>query len=188
MRQSSNYCFGAFILRIYRTEQAWPSLTKNVYNKKIIMRKYMVGQKMPKFFFASLFVFTSLSIVSCSDDDDNITIEPYAEHSIKGVAQNQEGTAIPAIQIIVKSDHSGWKNDTIKTDDKGEYIKKYKLTGNIDVNYNIIFRDIDGDKNGSFQTDSVKVTFKKEDLKEGNGVFLGSAIKEANLTLKVASK
>lgn len=151
------------------------------------MKKYMVGQSMPKFLFAGLFVLTTVSMASCSDNDDNdITIEPYAEHSIKGVAQNQAGNAIPAIQVIVKSDRAGWKNDTIKVDDKGTFTKKYKLSGSMEATYNVVFRDIDGDANGAYKSDSIKVSFKKEDLKDGNGVFLGSAIKEANIKLSAA--
>lgn len=153
------------------------------------MKNYMVGQSMPKFLFAGLFVFTNLSMTSCSDNDDNnITIEPYAEHSIKGIAQDQNGTPIPSIQVIVKSNHAGWKNDTLKVDDKGSFAKKYKLAGSTDVNYNIIFRDIDGDANGAYKTDSVQVSFKKEDLKNGNGAFLGTAEKEANIKLSVIKK
>lgn len=147
----------------------------------------MIGQNMPKYLFAGLFALTTVSMASCSDNDDNnITIEPYAEHSINGVAQNQAGNPIPAIQVIIKSDKAGWKNDTIKLDDKGSFAKKYKLSGSIETTYNVIFRDIDGDVNGAYKSDSIKVSFKKEDLKDGNGVFLGSAIKEANIKLSSA--
>lgn len=149
------------------------------------MKNYIIGQAMPRLLLSGLFVFAGLSMTSCGDSEDNITIEPYAEHTMKGVIQNQEGKAIPSVQVVIKSNRIGWKNDTIKADDKGAFTKKYKLGGSLDVDYNVIFRDIDGDTNGAYKTDSVKVSFKKDDLKGANGVFLGSAEKEANIKLSL---
>jgi hypothetical protein len=140
---------------------------------------------MSGFLFVGLFAFAGLGMSSCDNDDDKLTIESYAEHTIKGTVQNQSGVAIPSIGIIVKSNHAGWKNDTLKTDDKGEFIKKYKVSGVVDVDYNVLFSDNDGDANGAYKMDSVKVSFVKADLKNSTDIFLGSAEKVVSIKLAV---
>lgn len=146
------------------------------------MKNY-IGKERMNFFFVGLFVFAGLSLSSCNNEDD---VENYAEHTLKGVVQDESGVAIPAVQVIVKSSQAGWKNDTLITNSEGAFAKKYKISGNADVDYNIFFNDIDGESNGSYKTDSVKVSFTKAELKDGNGSFLGSAEKEANIKLTPA--
>jgi hypothetical protein len=171
-------------LRIYRTNKAWPSLNSLIENtKKRSMKNCIKRHNMPGLFFVGLSIFVGLGMSSCDNDDDKPIVQNYAEHTIKGTVQNQSGVAIPSIRVIVKSNHTGWKNDTLKTDDKGSFTKKYKITGSVDVAYNVLFSDIDGATNGTYKADSIKVSFVKADLKSSNGTFLGSAEKEANIKL-----
>jgi putative lipoprotein (rSAM/lipoprotein system) len=114
---------------------------------------------------------------------------PHANFTIKGKVTNEQGAAIPGIQVeVVKYKTDTYQAvDTVYTQSNGdfEWNSSY-IAGTNDTTFDIISTDIDGEKNGSYKTDMASVSFKREDLKGGKSWYQGKAEKE--ITIKLQEK
>lgn len=104
---------------------------------------------------------------------------PEAEYTVKGKVTNPSGEPIPGIKVT-----GNWDNDI--TSASGDYI----LSARVEPLYpeetiQIVFADVDSSENGSYQNDTVPVTFQYSELTGGDGHwFEGSATKTLNITLQ----
>jgi putative lipoprotein (rSAM/lipoprotein system) len=103
---------------------------------------------------------------------------PHARYSIKGSVTDTLGVPIPGIEIRIKTDHGA------PIEEKEIYTNK---EGGFDATYTsfprekliLTAKDVDGETNGSFQTDSVEVVFNKDDYyEEGDGHWYDGAAKK----------
>ena len=108
---------------------------------------------------------------------------PEAEYTVKGKVTNPSGEPIPGIKVT-----GNWDNDI--TSASGDYI----LSARVEPLYpeetiQIVFADVDSSENGSYQNDTVPVTFQYSELTGGDGHwFEGSATKTLNVTLQPAEE
>jgi putative lipoprotein (rSAM/lipoprotein system) len=111
---------------------------------------------------------------------------PYADYTIKGKVTNEQGAAIPGIQIeVVKYKIEDYQEvDTVYSQSNGDFV--WKRTYDFVYELDIIATDIDGEKNGSYETNMSSVTFKEEDMKGGKSWYQGKAEKE--ITIKLEEK
>jgi putative lipoprotein (rSAM/lipoprotein system) len=109
---------------------------------------------------------------------------PHADYSIKGKVTNEQGAAIPGIQIeVVKYKTEDYREaDTVYTQSNGDFA--WDNSSTLLDELDIIATDIDGEKNGSYETTEVSVAFKQEDLKGGKSWYQGKAEKEITIKLK----
>lgn len=104
---------------------------------------------------------------------------PEAEYTVKGKVTNPSGEPIPGIKVT-----GNWDNDI--TSASGDYI----LSARVEPLYpeetiQIVFADVDSSENGSYQNDTVPVTFQYSELTGGDGHWYeGSATKTLNITLQ----
>ena len=104
---------------------------------------------------------------------------PSANFNVKGKVTDPQGNPIPGIQVT-----GNWDNDI--TSASGDYI----LSARVDPLYpedtiQIVFADVDSSANGSYQNDTVPVTFQYSELTGGDGHWYeGSATKTLNVTLQ----
>ena len=104
---------------------------------------------------------------------------PEAKYTVKGKVTNPLGEPIPGIKVT-----GNWDNDI--TSASGDYI----LSAIVDPLYpedtrQIVFADVDSSANGSYQNDTVPVTFQHSELTGGDGNWYeGSATKTLNVTLQ----
>ena len=108
---------------------------------------------------------------------------PEAEYTVKGKVTNPSGEPIPGIKVT-----GNWDNDI--TSASGDYI----LSARVEPLYpeetiQIVFADVDSSENGSYQNDTVPVTFQYSELTGGDGHWYeGSATKTLNVTLQPAEE
>lgn len=137
-------------------------------------------------------ILSLLGFASCSNDGGETPAEygtPHAKYTIKGAVTDKEGNPIEGINVHVKMPFE-WNG--------GEGVADTNKEGKFDITYTtfpddkftLIAKDIDGEENGSFQTDSVEVTFTKDDFYEdGKRWYEGAARKEIpNIVLKETVK
>lgn len=104
---------------------------------------------------------------------------PEANYTVKGKVTNPSGEPIPGIKVT-----GNWDNDI--TSASGDYI----LSARVEPLYpeetiQIVFADVDSSENGSYQSDTVPVTFQYSELTGGDGHWYeGSATKTLNVTLQ----
>lgn len=143
---------------------------------------------------AGLLTLLGFSVTSCEPTDEYGS--PYATYEIKGKVVNEEGTAIPDIQVVISAPNVYGEEDmfayrdTLSTDKQGQFeIQKGLEAFGEDLTFKIKAEDIDGEANGgSFEETTTEVTFKNEDLKGKSGNWnLGKAEKEVTLTMKKTS-
>lgn len=108
---------------------------------------------------------------------------PSANFNVKGKVTDPQGNPIPGIQVT-----GNWDNDI--TNASGDY----SLSATADPPYpentiQIVFADVDSSENGSYQNDTVPVTFQYSELTGGDDHwFEGSATKTLNVTLQPAEE
>ena len=104
---------------------------------------------------------------------------PEANYTVKGKVTDPSGEPIPGIKVT-----GNWDNDI--TSASGDYI----LSARVEPLYpeetiQIVFADVDSSENGSYQNDTVPVTFQYSELTGGDGHWYeGSATKTLNVTLQ----
>jgi putative lipoprotein (rSAM/lipoprotein system) len=103
---------------------------------------------------------------------------PSAEFIVNGtVTSSETEEAIKNIRVIMK-------NDTVYTDNDGNYEVTDKGAFPTDQAYTIQFQDIDNELNGSFNDKDSVVEFKNPEFTNGNGHWYeGEATKEFDIKL-----
>ncbi len=135
-----------------------------------------------------------LGFACSSDSEDDLPRpeygSPHADYSIKGKVINKHGEAIPGLLIEIVPDKEYQWVDSVNTQQDGAFVWNGSLTTpEYDISVEVITSDIDGDKNGSFLSDTTNVYFTKEDLKDPGGFWYnGKAEKEVIITLKEKSQ
>lgn len=149
-----------------------------------------------------------LGFSSCEEDNsgnDNIICmygTPTASYTIKGKVTNQAGQALSDIQIIVSDMEFSYQsrpdfipdtpygsypvNDTLYTGKEGEFETRQTAFPKDTVKYNLKV-NLNGN-NPHYQADSLKVTFLRKDLQEGEGWNIGNATQEVKITLSPIKK
>lgn len=126
--------------------------------------------------------FLGFTVSSCDPNTDEYG-SPYADYSIKGKVTDTENQPIEGIQVTV-TDSSYYEpvTDTLRTDAAGDFLYDRRGLGRV---ASVKAEDVDGEKNGAFQSDSVTVTFSNDDYKGGdNNWYKGKAEKRADMQLK----
>jgi len=140
------------------------------------------------------------------DDDDNggggTMVEygtPYAEFIVSGKVTDTDGKGLPEIRIVVPSVTSSLAkrpgviydnpvstislNDTLYTNNNGDFTFKYNDFPSDTVKVNMKFEDA---KSNAFNSDSTTVVFTGSELKDGSGWNSGKA--EKNVSIKLNKK
>lgn len=139
---------------------------------------------------AGILTLLGFSMVSCNTEEEYGS--PYAEYEIKGKVVNEEGKAIPGIQVVLTETPSYTSSsyaycDTLQSGNKGEFNRNVGIhsVGN-DQKFELRAKDIDGEDNGGlFEEETTEVLFKKEDLKGASGNwYYGKATKEVTIVMK----
>ena len=108
-----------------------------------------------------------------SEDDENMQVMygvPWASYAVKGtVVDKVTQKPVKGIEVKIVIPDSlnippdkGWRDTT---DAKGEF----KLSNTLDYSLPLIVTDIDGEANGSYKADTVKVDDKNPQLIGNNG-------------------
>lgn len=112
------------------------------------------------------------SMISCNHDDEYGS--PYSTYEIKGKVVDEDGKAIPGIQVVLIGTPSDITSsympcDTLQSDNKGEFHQNCEIPfGGYEPKWEIITKDIDGEQNGGlFEEKSTEVTISKKDMGEG---------------------
>jgi len=116
---------------------------------------------------------------------------PHANYILKGKVTNEAGQPIPDIQIDIREEYSYnyYESEyeevaTIQSDREGKFEHKVH-SGFTQGQYQLILTDIDGEKNGLYQKDSLQVKFEKEDqIEKGSRWFEGTFEKEIPIIMK----
>lgn len=107
---------------------------------------------------------------------------PVAEYILQGKITSAENTnPVKGIQVIMANEYR--YNDTAYTDSDGNY-----CTSSVDYPENLTFQifvnDVDSTLNGSYQNQTLSVTFSSDDLSGGDGNWdSGSATKILNIVI-----
>lgn len=99
-------------------------------------------------------ILLGFSACSNDDEDDNLRLmygHPPVTFSVKTQVVDENNKPIEGIQVAIKTDNNRILKSGL-SDAKGEY-----ATGIAYDQINIVYSDIDGDKNGAFKNDSVQV-------------------------------
>ncbi|MDR2120834.1 MAG: radical SAM-associated putative lipoprotein [Tannerella sp.] len=131
-----------------------------------------------------------LGFSGCSDKD-GVTPEygvmmeygtPYATFLFQGKVTDKAGKPVQDIKVEVSRDDRPVANPTI-TNAYGQYFAEFKFFPHKD--FQVIASDIDGEANGSYRNDTIRVEIAETDYYEqGEGWNKGSAAKEINIVLK----
>jgi putative lipoprotein (rSAM/lipoprotein system) len=122
-----------------------------------------------------------LGFSGCDNRTDEYGV-PYATFTFHGMVTNRAGESVPDIKIEVKASND-FENPTL-TNAAGHYSALFRAFPADD--FQVIASDIDGEANGSYRSDTIRVKVDKEDYYEkgsGNREH-GSAAKEVNIVLK----
>ncbi|MDR3261317.1 MAG: radical SAM-associated putative lipoprotein [Tannerella sp.] len=122
---------------------------------------------------------TLLGFSGCTNDKVEYGT-PYAEYTIEGTVTNEAGEPVPDIKIETTAPYAGMQNPAL-SNESGHYSAKLGSTQTIQV----IASDIDGEKNGAYQNDTIQVAIDDSDYYDkGDGHWYdGAARKEVNITL-----
>lgn len=141
---------------------------------------------------SSLLVLLGFSSCSKSDPVDEYGA-PTAKFKLLGKVVSSENPEEPIsnIQVVIVPDaakeQSPYLGDTIHTDLYGRFELGEKYENAFYNKHLLIFEDIDGDKNGSYERKELVLEVARNDFKDGNGWFWGTFEKDFGtivLTLK----
>jgi putative lipoprotein (rSAM/lipoprotein system) len=130
-----------------------------------------------------------LSILGFSGCEINNGVEeygtPYATFSFHGKVANNAKKPVKGIKVEVCEGQGGYPvTDSVLTNETGQYSIQFQTFPN--ENFRVIVSDIDGEANGSYQNDTIRVKISDKDYYEkGNGSWnYGLASKEVDVVLK----
>ncbi len=111
---------------------------------------------------------------ACSDvkDEEEPTCEygsPWVTFSVKGKVTNEAGEPVKGIDVGLEDDYQSAGRFT--TNENGEFVIEQGSTFGIKPNGTeiLVFTDIDGEENGSYETKEVEVSFvRNEDIPSGD--------------------
>ncbi|MDR3140731.1 MAG: radical SAM-associated putative lipoprotein [Tannerellaceae bacterium] len=119
------------------------------------------------------------------DNPDDMMVEygtPHADYSIKGAVTDALGAPVAGIEIRIKTPEGYPVNEPAHTNGEGKFDVTYGAFPS--ETFVLTATDIDGEVNGSFKTDSVKVVFSKDDFyKPGDGRWYDGAAKKEILPI-----
>ncbi len=134
-----------------------------------------------------------LSLLGFSSCNGIIRVEygsPNADYKVSGRVTDEQGTPVPDVKVqLGKGEQLHYASfDSTRTGQDGRYSvsANYLPIGALDL----VISDTDGEANGSFENDTIHVTFESEDYyKRGKGDWYeGAAKKEVNVKLKAKKK
>ncbi len=107
---------------------------------------------------------------------------PTAAYKVSGTVRNSSGNKLGGIQVVSVYGESTWKRtDTTYTDSSGKFSGSMHTYPSDKVQ--LVFNDVDGSKNGEYQSQTVYVTPKK--VGDGDGSwFKGTFEVSSSVTLK----
>lgn len=141
----------------------------------------------------ALMVMSMLGFSSACDkvgDEPEMYGCPFAHYDVSGEVSDGEGNPVEGIRVAVEwNDANGVEEcslkDTVYTDSNGAFksrISGFPIQPEI---LDVVFEDVDGEENGSFEESSVEVTEIRHD--EGDGTIMfsnGTYSAEVNVSLK----
>jgi len=103
---------------------------------------------------------------SCLDEPMDEYGAPYAEYSIKGKVVNETNVGIPGMQIeiIQHKGESYQYADTIYSRQDGDFTWNKEIISLGKENIDLIVTDIDGEENGSYQSQNTSITFERKEV------------------------
>lgn len=113
---------------------------------------------------------------------------PTADFIIKGKVTDTTSTPLKNILVAIRYKHYPLYNqDSIFTDNDGNYEINYNYFPDFDTPFTVIAEDIDGSKNGgNFQTDSISVQFSSKDqIKKGSSNWYFGIFEKDNQDIKL---
>lgn len=122
---------------------------------------------------------------ACSDEE--IAPEygtPHADYRISGYVKNQSGEPIPDIKIEAVTTYNSDFRVPVLSNSQGYYNATASSVGRVGE-LQLIVTDIDKEKNGLFQNDTILIKIDDKDYYDkGEGWNVGKAFKEVDITLK----
>ena len=98
---------------------------------------------------------------------------PYAEYKLKAEATDEDGIPVEGIRVVVSPEGQvdDWQNDTTYTGQDGKAeIEMLKYTWPSQENMKVLFDDVDGEKNGTFDSVALdKNNLEIEQTVQGSG-------------------
>ena len=142
-----------------------------------------------------------LGFSGCSDDGDEeggglmlMYGTPPAHFQVKGrIVSSGNWSPVKEIRAVLydSSVYEGEEHihsaDTVYTDSNGRFTMKIGTWIENRKDLKVVFQDVDGEKNGVFESKEATVTFKRSDLKGGSGMYPGSAEKDLG-TVRITPK
>ncbi len=130
------------------------------------------------------FILSFFGLSSCDIIEPRVEYgTPSADYVVNGkVTIESTDTPIEGIGIIIPNPNRQNRRDTFYTNSQGEYnaeLKDMFPLGNEKMK--VIAKDLDGEKNGEFQADSIEISFTQKDLiKKGSGNWYEGTYKKNN--------
>jgi putative lipoprotein (rSAM/lipoprotein system) len=114
---------------------------------------------------------------------------PHAKYTVKGRVTNEQGVAIPGIQVIIErsgnplSSRVDIANQT--SGSSGEFAKSFEYVFPENQNFTLKFSDIDGPANGVYKAKTQSFVIPLSELKGGDkSWYSGEAVKEVVVKLE----
>lgn len=107
---------------------------------------------------------------------------PYADFIIKGkVTDAETSQPIENIRVVFLVEDQLGIGDTVFTNANGEYTVSYGYLPEFSKEKAVIATDVDGEANGLYKADTLKVRFTKKDrIKKGKGSEYEGAFEKVN--------
>jgi putative lipoprotein (rSAM/lipoprotein system) len=108
---------------------------------------------------------------------------PYASYTFRGTVSNEAGEPLPDIKIEVATEYDHVQNPAI-SNTAGHYAALLRAFPSKE--FQLIATDIDGEKNGAYENDTISITINDSDyFNKGDGKWnRGEAQKDVNIVLK----
>jgi putative lipoprotein (rSAM/lipoprotein system) len=109
---------------------------------------------------------------------------PYAKFSFNGTVTNKDGNPVKDIKVEIDRQEAIYLTEPMSTDTLGRYSTMFADFPVED--FKVIVSDVDGEENGSYQSDTIAVKITKDDYYEqGKGAWYeGAATKKVDVLLK----
>jgi putative lipoprotein (rSAM/lipoprotein system) len=109
---------------------------------------------------------------------------PYARYTFEGtVASSEDSSTISGARVYVYVQGSAEPSDSADTDESGNY--SVEVLTNLNENWALKAKDIDGNENGEFETADTNIVIAEDSLKGGDSGFdLGSATARTDIYME----